>query len=52
MSKELLYLPIEVVDLGVLLALLGVVDPELVGVIDFETGVGGFSFYKLNECRK
>ena len=38
-------MPIEVVGLGVLLALeLGVAEPELVGVNDFETGVGGLSF--------
>ncbi len=35
--------------LGVLLAFeLGVVEPELVGVIGFETGVGGLSAFKLN----
>ena len=44
---ELIYLclPIDVVGLGVLFALeLGVAEPELVGVIDFDTGVGGLSF--------
>jgi hypothetical protein len=38
------------VGLGVLLAFeLGVVEPELVGVIGFETGVGGLSAFKLNK---
>lgn len=29
---------------GLFAPALGVADPELVGVMDFETGVGGFSF--------
>jgi hypothetical protein len=38
------------VGLGVLLAFeLGVVEPELVGVIGFETGVGGLSAFKFNK---
>lgn len=39
-------MPIEAAGFGVLFALeLGVADPELlVGVRDFETGVGGLSF--------
>lgn len=38
-------MPIEVVGFGVLLALeLAAAELELVGVNDFETGVGGLSF--------
>lgn len=48
-----LYLPIDVVGLGVLFALeLGVAEPELVGVIDFDTGVGGLSFCFHGERKK
>lgn len=45
--------PIDVVGFGVLFAEDdGVADPELVGVIDLDTGVGGLSFCKQEENQR
>ena len=47
MKRYDLFVPIEELGLGVLLAFeLGVVEPELVGVMGLATGVGGFSAFK------